>query len=195
MAGTASTFAIALERLALIDQFPHVLRGEPGPGNQMQLKAPHRAHGGQVCRIEVQLVEIGIGRHLGGRTQEKGVAIRGSPDDLAGRDVPACARPVFDHDRLPQQLGERLRDDTRHHIGSAAWRIAEHQAYGLGRPCGLRMQRWGHGGEALPVRPRRPAVELISTLAAKSQLSAPGRWAIIGSDRRPGGCDLPPRRP
>src|SRR5262249_28729293 len=65
--------------------------------------------------------------------------------DRFGRQIPARAGSVLDHDRLPEPLGEPLRDQARGDVGGAAGGKPDEEAYRTAR-VGLR-PRDARGGQ------------------------------------------------
>ena len=56
------------------------------------------------------------------------VTIRRRLHDGLGRDIGSGARPVLEHEWLPEALGQLLADQARHNVGATARRIADDDA-------------------------------------------------------------------
>src|SRR5260370_32438274 len=91
---------------------------------------------------------MGIGRwvdHVGGRSYEKDVAVRGSANDGFGRYVGAGARPVLNDEWLAESLRQPWPQEARENIGCAARAEADDQVHRLRRvalrPCNARDSR------------------------------------------------------
>src|SRR5262249_50645669 len=88
--------------------------------------------------------------------------------------IRARARPVFDHDRLPEPLGEPLRDQARGDVGGAAGGKPDQQAYRTTR---------------ISLRPR-DARDRRQRDSAGGQMQKLAAWQVHGVLM----CSLPGRR-
>ena len=97
--------------------------------------------------LERVIGQLGVERRVDGkrrRIEHHRVAVRRGFRDGIGPDLATCARTVFNHNALPQGLTHFGCDQTRHHIGSAAWRVGHHQGdgfVGVGASLGPRRRR------------------------------------------------------
>ena len=128
--------------LGQCDECGKVIRRQVGIADQKAWHARDHSDRREIGhRIERQL---GIERRIDCMTAEahqKRVAVRERLGHRLGGEIAAGARPIFDHDRLPQGRLHRLRDRARHRVRGAAGRCADQE---LDRPRRIivGLQRW-----------------------------------------------------
>ena len=130
--------------------------------------------------IERQLVvERGVDR-IRRRDQQQRVAVRRGAQHLLGGDIGAAARPVLDHEGLPEFLRKPLPHQARRHIRRAAGGVSDHEPH---RPrwIGLRMGDARHGREC-----SRTGGELQELTAWKFLHASSNETRAGGSLRPPG---------
>ena len=150
------------------EQLGSRLHRQRGRHHQHERQRPHARDRHEVAdgivREPVEQMRIGpvsgVGRH------EQRVAVRRTPRDQLGGNLPERARAILHDDLLAQALGQRLREHPPGGIGPAARRERHDEADGLGRPGRLGTQRQrkhrGPGGRQedaalhLNLSPREP---------------------------------------
>src|SRR5262245_27106667 len=92
-----------------------------------------RVHRDVTHDAEAELVkECRVDRVASGDREQR-VAVGRRADDCFGCQIRARAGPVLDHHRLPEPLGEPLRDQARGDVGGAAGGKPDEQAYRTAR--------------------------------------------------------------
>ena len=107
-------------------------------GRADRRKALHRVVGNARLQCGV--------RHMGARGHEQGVTIGRRLPRCLGADIAARPRPVVDHHRELQPVGEFLADDARQNVDTRARRVRHDDA---NRPVGIgcRLRRGGGDGQ------------------------------------------------